>query len=138
MKKNKMAVYAPFLSNIINETNKIGEEMSKDYEPLETAMGKDDYSSIDLENTKEVFQNGTNRYQELFNQLDAADVPARELGRHAMLKDAYSDYVKGCQDMVDSIQNSTIEKEAFHAAGDLQQASIEKVFKVAQKILMTM
>jgi hypothetical protein len=138
MKKNKMAIYAPFLSNVINDTNKIGEEMSKDYEPLEAAIEKDDYSSVDLKSTKLVFQNGTDRYRELLNQLDKADVPARELGRHAMLKDAYTDYVKGCQDMVDSIQNTTVAKDDFNAAGDLQQSSIEKVFKIAQKILMTM
>ncbi|KPN79933.1 hypothetical protein [Apilactobacillus zhangqiuensis] len=138
MKKNKMAIYAPFLSDLITNTNKVGEEMSHDYDPLEDAVANNDYSSIDLASTKDTFQKGTDKYKEFLSQLDNVDVPAKELGRHSILKEAYADYVKGCQDMVDSIKADTIEADAFNEAGKLQQDSIERVFKTAQKIMMSM
>lgn len=138
MKKNKMAIYAPFLSDLITGTNKVGEEMGKTYEPLEEAMKNGDYSSVDLKKTKETFQSGTDRYQAYLEQLNQVDVPAKELGRHSLLKDAYANYVKGCQNMVDSISDNDIDKDAFEAAGNLQQDSISRVFKTAQKIMMSM
>lgn len=137
MKKNKMPMYASLLSDLISGTNETGEKMSKDYEPLEAAMNKNDLSNIDLKTTKDTFQNGTDTYQTYLDQLNDADVPAKALGMHSNLKSAYANYVKGCQDMVDSIKDDSIDNDAFKAAGDLQQASIEKVFKYAQKIMMT-
>lgn len=138
MKKNKMAIYAPLLSDLITNTNKVGEEMSHDYEPLEDAVAKNDYAGIDLAKTKQTFQDGTDQYQGFLVQLQNADVPAKELGRHSVLTEAYADYVNGCQDMVDSISADKIDVEAFNAAGQAQQDSIERVFKTAQKIMMSM
>ena len=40
--------------------------------------------------------------------------------------------------MVDSISADKIDVEAFNAAGQAQQDSIERVFKTAQKIMMSM
>ncbi|UQS85024.1 hypothetical protein MOO46_07285 [Apilactobacillus apisilvae] len=137
MKKNKMAMYASMLSDLISGTNETGEKMSKDYEPLEKAMDKSDLSGIDLVSTKKTFQDGTNTYKTYLDKLSSADVPAKTLGMHSNLKSAYANYVKGCQDMVDSIKDDDIDKDSFNQAGDLQQTSIEKVFKYAQKIMIT-
>ncbi|MBW1606018.1 hypothetical protein [Lactobacillus sp. Sy-1] len=138
MKGAKMSNYAPTVSQLITETDKTGEKLSKYYEPLKKALDKDDLSKINLAETKEKFQNGTTFYKETLRKLKVLGVPARIIGKHKLLVGAYSDYADACQEMVDSINpdDNTVDKGAFKDSEDAQSDSVARVIKYTQKILV--
>lgn len=134
MKKRFDVNYGPKLGDIIENTNKIGEEMNDSYLLVKKYLS-DHKNEIDLLEIKEKFQAGTNKYKSNLSNLKSLKAPIKELGKHNQMISAYEDYVAGCQLMVDSLNDGSVDEEKFNESEHNQEESSDRVTKIVQRIL---
>ncbi|MEY2384900.1 hypothetical protein [Lactiplantibacillus pentosus] len=140
MKKATVQTYMPVLSKIIESTEKMGEELNPSFEKLRKAIDDDavaemvpaEFSDIQLE-----FSDGTEQYEQNLAQLKKVGVPARLIGRHRNLINAYEAYTKACAAMTASIdlENQTIDVAAFNQAESDQETEMGRISNNVQRIM---
>ncbi|MCF6515626.1 hypothetical protein GSH19_05615 [Lactobacillus sp. S2-2] len=134
MKKKFDVNYGPKLGEIIEDTNNIGEEMNDSYLLVKKYID-DNTIDIDLVQIQDKFQNGTDKYKRNLVSLKNLKAPIKELGKHNQMISAYEDYVDGCQLMVDSLNDDSVDEEKFNESEKNQEESSDRVTKVVQRIL---
>ncbi|HLQ40902.1 MAG TPA: hypothetical protein VK118_08075 [Tetragenococcus sp.] len=130
--------YAQKISQVVQETETIGEKMNPDYELIRNLIDKDQLNQLSEEKRQiivENFQAGTDQYQVLLDTLKSLRAPARVIGTHKKFEAAFSRYVAGCQAMVDSISLSTVDAVAFTAAEKEQDEATDTISAAIQKIM---
>lgn len=133
----RMSDYAPAIVNLIETTNKIGGKLQKYFTPLKKALADKDLSKIDLDQTKKVFQSGTNEYKKLSQKLQKAHAPVKVIGPSMSLQTAYARYVKSCQDMTDSLDsdNQKVDVKKFNQSEKDQDKNVNEVVSWIHRIM---
>lgn len=130
--------YAQKVSQIVQEIEKIGEKMNPDYEFLRQMIDKKQLDELTDEKKQEIrtaFQVGTDQYKALFDQLKKLRAPARVMGMHKKFERAFEDYVAGCQGMVDSLKDTTVDVSSFAAAEKQQDDATDAISFAIQRIM---
>lgn len=140
MKPQDLSRYAKIVSDIIEATQKNGEDLNADYETLRKAIDNQTVSELgsdQLTQIKTHFQAGTDKYLDNVNKLEQAPVPVKLLGKHKMLVRAYQDYTDACQTMTDSLDPKAgqINTEQFNQSEKDQETHIAKVSDVTTRIM---
>ncbi|AVK64430.1 hypothetical protein C5Z26_10050 [Lactobacillus sp. CBA3606] len=140
MKKATMATYMPVLSKVIENTEKMGEQMNPGFEKIRQAVDTDaiakmvpaEFNDIQME-----FTDGTEQYQKNLQQLKQAAVPARLIGKHRNLLAAYDAYTTACAAMTASLKiaDQTVDVAAFNQAEKDQEAAMTHVSNDVQRIM---
>lgn len=130
--------YAQLINGMIQNLEDNQNDLNGDYERLKQALDEDKVTEISAEDywaIQEHFQKGTNSYKDQLTKLQKGQAPAKLMGTHHLLLDAYESFVDGCQDMVDSmLDDRTIDREKFDAAEQVQDLATDKIGKYIQKI----
>ncbi|GEK28965.1 hypothetical protein [Furfurilactobacillus siliginis] len=142
MKKNIIQVYARTLSQIITSTEDLQKELEPYYTKLKTALDGDQLAGVsdaDLADIQAEFQDGTDQYKQLNERLNKLQAPARFMGKHRNLTNAYQTYVDGCQAMTDSIQlaDHKVDQNVFAAAETGQNEAMDHIIHLVTGILST-
>ncbi|WP_407894443.1 hypothetical protein [Lacticaseibacillus sp. N501-2] len=135
----KLMHYAQLINLIMDDTEAEQDQMSPKFEALKQALLNGNIGDFDKEayaQTITSFQDGTDHYNSMLEKLQNAKVPAKLMGNHKLLTSAFTDFVKGCQDMVDSLHDNPTEFDegAFSMAEADQDAASSRLMKYIQKI----
>ncbi|MFD1672929.1 hypothetical protein ACFQ5M_12575 [Agrilactobacillus yilanensis] len=130
--------YAQLINGMIQNLEDNQTDLNSDYERLKEAIEADkvaDITSDDYWTIQENFQKGTDSYKDQLQKLKRGQAPAKLMGTHHLLLDAYEEFVDGCQDMVDSmLDDRTVDSEKFLMAEQAQDTATDKISKYIQKI----
>lgn len=142
MKPNDLNHYLPELTEVIQSTEELGDEMNTDFQTLRDAIDNGEVADLGQEKLtaiKTTFQNGTDTYLTNLNKLQQASVPVRLLGRHKQLVAAYKNYQQACQAMVDAIdvEQVSVDVAIFDEAEHEQENMMAKVTAATQRIMAT-
>ncbi|PWF99353.1 hypothetical protein [Levilactobacillus bambusae] len=142
MTQTNGAQYLNVLSQVLKSTEDTATKMNGDFQKLRNALDtgtEHDISTSEYEAIKTTFQDGTDVYEGDLNRLAGAQAPVRVLGKHKQLVAAYRDYTEACQAMVNSLNptEQTVDKAAFDAAEQAQDAAMQRVNANTQRIMMT-
>lgn len=128
--------YMQKINQIVKETEEVGETMNSHYEEIRTLIDEDKIDELTEDKqleTVEVFKKGTAQYRQLLKTLSGLRAPARVMGVHKKMEQAYQSYVDGCQDMIESITND-VDVAAFDAAEQKQDQATDSIALALQKI----
>lgn len=135
----KLMHYAQLINLIMDDTEAEQDQMSPKFDALKQALLDGTMGEFDTDTyakTIASFQDGTDHYAGMLEKLQAAKVPAKLMGNHKLLTQAFADFQKGCQDMVDSLHDSPtqFDESAFSMAEADQDAASSRLMKYIQKI----
>ncbi|MBV7389411.1 MULTISPECIES: hypothetical protein [Enterococcus] len=135
MRPNK-GFYAREINQIIQNTEKMGEQLHPSYEEIRLAIDEDKLADLDQAHIKEIhelFDEGTQFYRLNFEKIKLLKPPAKVMGNHKTFEKAYEKYVNGCQAMTDSLAGE-VNVDAFNEAEKVQDLATDTLYKVIQKI----
>ncbi|WP_125607482.1 hypothetical protein [Lapidilactobacillus bayanensis] len=136
--QQKAMHYGSVISHVIEETEQTQEKLDPMFKELKTKIDGHDLATMSADRYNEIrqgFAAGTQTYDELLRQLNQAQAPARLMGNHHSLVNAFSDFVKGCQAMTESLQDGqTIDEAQFTQAEKDQDDATERLSKYLTKI----
>lgn len=107
--KANLGFYIQKINDIVKETEAIGETMNPYFEEVRNALDENKADTLSVDKLTEVhdsFVKGTASYQSLLETIEGLRAPAKVIGIHKKLEKSYTDYVAGCQEMVDAINPS--------------------------------
>lgn len=135
----KLMHYAQLINLIMDDTEAEQDQMSPKFDALKQALLDGTMGAFDTDtyaNTITSFQDGTDHYASMLEKLQAAKVPAKLMGNHKLLTNAFADFQKGCQDMVDALHDSPaqFDESAFSLAEADQDAASSRLMKYIQKV----
>ena len=139
LKKPNLGFYIQKINDVVTASETVGEEMNPSYETVRTAIDTDKVSELsaeELTKTKDLFLSGTDKYRELLAQISGLKAPAKVMGIHKKLEKAFTEYVEGCQEMVDSIDadNKTVNVEMFNASESKQDEATDTISFCIQRV----
>lgn len=115
----------------MKETENIGKQMNPYYEEIRQAIDQETYNDLSIERlteVKDMFEQGTEKYQQMLKNIMQLRAPANVLGIHKKLERSYKEYVLGCQEMVDAIQIETgIDVDLFDASEKKQDQATDDI-----------
>ncbi|KRM78576.1 hypothetical protein FC84_GL000835 [Lapidilactobacillus dextrinicus DSM 20335] len=136
--QQKAMRYGTTINQVIEQTEKMQETLDPMFKELKEKMVDQELDDLALDRYNEIrqgFAAGTQTYTELLRQLNQAQAPARLMGNHHSLVNAFSDFVKGCQAMTDSLhEDQTIDEGQFAQAEKDQDDATERLSKYLTKI----
>ncbi|WP_390408081.1 hypothetical protein [Lacticaseibacillus jixiensis] len=135
----KFLYYAQLINLIVSDTEAEQDQMSPKFTALKDALEAGSVADFDADEyakTKASFADGTDHYQGMLQKLEDAKVPARLMGNHKLLTNAFRDFTQGCQNMVDSLHDdpASFDQAAFLKAEADQDAASERLMKYIQKL----
>ncbi|WP_270330067.1 hypothetical protein [Lapidilactobacillus dextrinicus] len=136
--QQKAMRYGSVINRVIEETEQTQEKLDPMFKELKTKLDAQDMASLSADRYNEIrqgFAAGTQTYDELLQQLNQAQAPARLMGNHHLLVAAFSDFVKGCQAMTESLHNDqSVDVDQFAQAEKDQDDATERLSKYLTKI----
>lgn len=136
--QQKAMRYGATISQVIEQTEQTQEKLDPMFKNLKEKIKANDLANMSQDRYNEIrqgFAAGTQTYDELLHQLNQAQAPARLVGNHHLLLNAFSDFVKGCQAMTDSLHDDqTIDEAQFTQAEQDQDDATERLSKYLTKI----
>lgn len=136
-----LGFYVQNINKIVKDTEEIGETLHPKYEVIRQAIDSDQLTEVSAETltkTIEVFEKGTEKYQTMLTQIKALRPPAQVLGIHKKFENSYINYVAGCEEMIASLANGTVNVEAFNAAEEKQDKATDGISFSIQKMTNTL
>ncbi|MBP2966666.1 hypothetical protein J8385_18995 [Acinetobacter baumannii] len=139
MKKANIGFYVQKINDVVTTSESIGEEMNPSYEKVKAAIDNDkmsDLSTEELTEIKELFLSGTNKYRDLLSELTDLKAPAKVIGIHKKLQKSFTEYVDGCQEMVDSIdvEGGSVNIELFNTSEATQDEATDTISFCIQRV----
>lgn len=139
MKKPNLGFYIQKINDVVTTSEEIGEEMNPSYELIRQAIDSDKVADIteeEFKNTKELFSSGTDKYRELLVEIKGLKAPVKVMGIHKKLEKAFTEYVEGCQEMVDSIdaENNSVNQELFNTSETKQDEATDAISFCIQRV----
>lgn len=134
--KPNLGYYVQKISNVIQDTEAMGEDMHPCYEEIRTAIDNEHVEEISPERLSEIaatFAEGTQKYEAMLVTIKGLRPPARVMGIHKKFENAYSEYVAGCQEMVASVTD-TVNPATFNAAEDKQDKATDAISFAFQRM----
>ena len=136
-----LGFYIQNINKIVQDTEEIGEGLNPKYEEVRQAIDNDTLSELSAEKLTaiiESFEKGTAKYQAMLEQINKLRPPAQVLGVHKKFERSYTNYVKGCQSMIDSLKNGEVDVEAFNAAEAVQDEATDGISFSIQRMTITL
>lgn len=124
-----LGFYVQKINDIVKETEQIGEQMNPNYEEIRKAIDEKQIDTITEERLQEisgVFKAGTEKYQQMLQQVEALRPPAKVMGIHKKFEKAYTKYISGCEEMILSVEGK-IDAPAFDAAEKKQDEATDEI-----------
>ena len=126
-----LGYYVQNINDIVQDTEKIGEEMNPHYEIIRAAIDADTLTELTPEKITEVvdvFTAGTKKYKAMLAQIEKLRPPAKVMGIHKKFQRSYEKYVAGCDEMIASLQTAQgIDTPAFNAAEEKQDDATDEI-----------
>jgi len=126
-----LGYYVQNINDIVQDTEKIGEEMNPHYEIIRAAIDADTLTELTPEKIAEVvdvFTAGTKKYKAMLAQIEKLRPPAKVMGIHKKFQRSYEKYVAGCDEMIASLQTEQgIDTPAFNAAEEKQDEATDEI-----------
>lgn len=126
-----LGYYVQNINDIVQDTEKIGEEMNPHYEIIRAAIDADTLTELTPEKITEVvdvFTAGTKKYKAMLVQIEKLRPPAKVMGIHKKFQRSYEKYVAGCDEMIASLQTEQgIDTPAFNAAEEKQDEATDEI-----------
>ncbi|MGV3083998.1 hypothetical protein [Enterococcus dispar] len=126
-----LGYYVQNINDIVQDTEKIGEEMNPHYEIIRAAIDADTLTELTPEKITEVvdvFTAGTKKYKAMLAQIEKLRPPAKVMGIHKKFQRSYEKYVAGCDEMIASLQTEQgIDTPAFNAAEEKQDEATDEI-----------
>ncbi|MBP1040418.1 hypothetical protein I6N95_05255 [Vagococcus sp. BWB3-3] len=137
--KINLGFYIQKINDIVKETEAIGETMNPYFEEIRTAIDNETVGQLSADKLTEIHDNfakGTTSYQGLLDTIKGLKAPAKVIGIHKKLEKSYTDYVAGCQAMVESINPSevTVDAAAFDKAEKKQDETTDTIAFCIQRM----
>lgn len=137
--KANLGFYIQKINDIVKETEAIGETMNPYFEEVRNAIDADTVGELSTDKLTEVhanFAKGTASYQGLLNTIKGLKAPAKVIGIHKKLEKSYTDYVAGCQEMVDAIDPAagSVDQAAFDGAEKKQDETTDTIAFCIQRM----
>ena len=136
--QQKLAKYGQAVNDLIDNTEKVQEGMSKYFTPLKAAVADGklaEMSEQDYQKTAQIFRDGVDQYHEFLAQFKTVVAPARLMGNNRRLIGAYADFIQGCEDLITSMHDDqTVDMQAFAASEMNQDKATERISKYIQNI----
>lgn len=137
--QQKITRYGNVISTVLQGTEAAQEEMGPKFDALRQAIDAEklaDFSHEEYAATKAAFTKGTNTYQDLLDKMNQVAAPARLLGNHKLMVGAYTQYVAGCQAMLDSLGDGPqdLDVPAFNDAEKAQDEASGKFSKYLERV----
>lgn len=132
--------YAQVIDEMVTTTQKLSSTLNGDYQLLKEAINTDTVAEISQDqwtSIKAHFDQGVADYQKNLATVQAVRPPAKALGMHRLLVNAYTDYVAGCAQMAASVDAKAhqVDAAAFTAAEKQQDDSSLKLNKQVNRIM---
>lgn len=136
--QQKAVRYAQLINEMIQNLQDNQSDLNDDFEKLKQAIKADtvaDIAANDYWAIQEHFQKGTDSYRAELTKLRKGQAPAKLMGTHHLLVNAYETFAEGCQAMVDSmLDNRTIDAAKFTESEKIQDSASDKIGHYVQKI----
>lgn len=137
--KANINYYAQAVNTAITDTEEIGESLNGHFEILKEALDNGKVAEVEakqLATIKEQFAAGTEKYRSIDAKLNSLKAPVKVIGVHKQLLKSYAEFVRGCQEMTDSIDldKHSVDTEAFESSEALQDVSSDEMMKSIQRI----
>ncbi|MHC5269639.1 hypothetical protein ACYSNO_10705 [Enterococcus sp. LJL98] len=136
-----LGFYVQNINQIVKDTEEIGETLHPKYEEIRQAIDSDKVSELSAETltkTIENFEKGTEKYKAMLKQIKALRPPAQVLGIHKKFENSYLSYVAGCEEMIASLANGTVDVAAFNAAEEKQDLATDGISFSIQRMTSTL
>lgn len=142
MRKATVATYTPVLSQVMESTEKTGEQLNDYYEKIRQAIDQKKVNEMvpaEFDDIVLEFNDGTDTYRQNLTKLQKVAVPARFIGKHKLMVAAYEEYVRACEAMVASldVKERTADVAKFDQAEKDQETAMDHVSKAMMRILST-
>ncbi|AQP53213.1 hypothetical protein CBF34_07915 [Vagococcus penaei] len=139
MKKPNTGYYIRMINSIVTESENIGEEMNASYEVVRQSIDNNTLDSLSQEKLSEIysiFSQGTVKYDVLMDEINKLKAPVKVLGIHKKFEKAFSHYVAGCKEMLNSIlvDDAKVDVEAFNASEAKQDEATDEIAFSIQRI----
>lgn len=139
MKKANIGFYLQTVNDVVTDSEKVGEKMNPSYELIRQAIDTDKLNDLtvdELRDTVALFTEGTNEYREMDKSLKSLKAPVRVIGIHKKLEKAFTDYVAGCQEMIDSInaESGTVDVDKFNTSEIRQDEATDTISFCIQRM----
>ncbi|MBL1230436.1 hypothetical protein IW492_14475 [Enterococcus sp. BWB1-3] len=129
--KPNIGYYIQVINDIVQETEKVGEEMNGHYEELRQAIDDKKEADISKEKLAEVqgiFNEGTEKYEVFLKQILGLRPPVKVIGIHKKLERCYTEYVAGCKEMVLSLDpEKGLDTALFNASEEKQDKATDDI-----------
>ncbi|MGX7417995.1 hypothetical protein ACWOFR_04230 [Carnobacterium gallinarum] len=137
--KANINYYAQAVNTAITDTEEIGESLNPHFEVLKEALDQNKVTELSVEQLttiKEKFAEGTEKYRGINTILVGLKAPVKVLGVHKQLLKSYSEFIRGCQEMTDSIdaEKQAVDTEVFTSSEAVQDVSSDSMMKTIQRI----
>ncbi len=133
-----MGYYVQSVDRMVKETEEIGETMHPKYQVIREAIDQKktaDLTSEELAEISELFKKGTMSYQIILKKISQLRPPAKVMGIHKNFEKAYTSYVAGCEEMIQSITTgSGVDVALFNASEEKQDKATENISSAIQKM----
>lgn len=132
-----LGFYIQNINKIVQDTEEIGEGLNPKYEEIRQAIDNDTLSELTADKLTaiiESFEKGTEKYQAMLQQISKLRPPAQVLGIHKKFERSYTNYVKGCEEMISSLANNQVDVEAFNAAEAIQDEATDGISFSIQRL----
>lgn len=136
-----LGFYIQNINKIVQDTEEIGEGLNPKYEEIRQAIDNDTLSELTADKLTaiiESFEKGTAKYQAMLQQISKLRPPAQVLGIHKKFERSYTNYVKGCEEMIASLANNQVDVEAFNAAEVIQDEATDGISFSIQRLTSTL
>lgn len=136
-----LGFYVQNINKIVKDTEEIGETLHPKYEEIRQAIDSDQLTELSAETLAEtiaIFEAGTEKYQSMLKQIKGLRPPAQVLGIHKKFENSYMNYVAGCEEMIASLANGTVDVEAFNAAEEKQDKATDGISFSIQRMTNTL
>ncbi|MGC6767141.1 hypothetical protein ACYSNR_04865 [Enterococcus sp. LJL128] len=129
--KPNLGYYIQKINDIVQETEKIGENMNVYYEELRQAIDDKKTAELSPERITEIqgiFKEGTMKYEDLLKLILGLRPPVKVIGVHKKLERSYTEYVAGCNEMVLSLNpEKGMDVELFEASEAKQDLATDDI-----------
>ena len=130
--------YGQLINNTVQSIQEEQDKLNPEYEKIRDALDRSKVDKLDdVEYTKiqKDFTTGTTNYQTTLANLEKGKAPARLMGTHITLVNAFKKYVEGCAEMTASIgDNKQVDRKAFDEAEKKQDEYMDKFSKLIQRL----
>lgn len=136
--QKKAMQYGQLINDTVQAIQEEQDKLNPEFEKIREALDRSKVDKMDdVEYTKiqKDFTSGTKGYQATLAKLEKGKAPAKLMGTHINLVNAFKQYVAGCADMTASIgDGKKVDRQKFDAAEKVQDEYMDKFSKLIQRL----